>query len=241
MWRVIPFFVLLLTGCVSSWDIPSDWTYRVVSANGYNIATYSDISDTASPIHIYIEGDGNSFDAYGRPTSNPTPTGTLVRDLAARDISPNVVYMARPCQFVNSLLCSEKDWTDGRFSAQIVDAMALVITNIAQNRPVVLIGYSGGAMISGLIIHRHPELNVQKWITVAGVLNHSDWTSYFGDVPLIHSLDMNTLPHVRQSHYIALGDRVVPNELSRRWVGAHDLHVLTDATHSHFPRIDLNF
>lgn len=241
MWRLYITFALFMCACVRTWHAPSDWTYRVLEYDGYRIVTYSDIIDSSSPIHIYIEGDGNAFDGYGRPTLNPTPTGTLVRDLAAADMAINVAYIARPCQFVTSDRCTQSDWTDGRFSPDIIESMADAVQEIAQNRPIVLIGYSGGAMISGLIIEHHPELNVQKWVTIAGVLNHSDWTSYFGDTPLDLSLNMNGLPNISQTHYIASNDTVVPNALSWRWVGADDLRVIPNATHTKFPDLFLDF
>ncbi len=235
------FLSCLLSGCVSSWVVPSDFTYNIVRSGRYDIVTYHRISDNTSPVHIYIEGDGNSFDAYGRPTSDPTPTGTFVRDLAARDTSPNVAYIARPCQYIKSSQCDVSDWTDGRFSENVISAMSDTVRYIADNRPVVLIGYSGGAMISGLIIQNNPDLSVKQWITIAGVLNHSDWSSYFEDAPLSRSLNMNALPQISQLHYIAYGDRVVPNGLSERWVDDADLVVVTDATHDYFPNLNLQF
>ena len=230
-----------MAGCASTWHAPSDFIYAPVVAGKYTLATYQRLSDTTSPIHIYIEGDGNSFDARGVPTSDPTPNGTLVRDMAARDTSPNVVYLARPCQYIMSPTCTRSDWTDGRFSPDVIDSMTVAIKTLAQKRPIVLIGYSGGAMVSGVIINQKPEMKIERWITVAGVLNHSDWTSYFGDAPLSKSLDMTALPAVSQAHYIVDGDRIVPNHLSRRWVGAENLIKIPNAKHDKIPEINLDF
>lgn len=228
-------FLLLLSGCAQTIEPPSGFVFVPITAGQYTILTAQRLTDTTSPIHIYIEGDGNSFDARGYSTDDPTPTGTLVRDLAMHDTSPNVVYMARPCQYIMSDACRRSDWTIGRFSDKLVKSMSDAISDISHNRPVVLIGYSGGAMISGLVITHHPEINVLKWVTIAGVLNHGDWTEYFGDTPLSASLDMDTLPHIPQLHIIAIGDRVVPNLLSERWVGTGDLVRVPNARHNNFP------
>lgn len=232
---------LLLIGCAPAWHAPSDFIYAPISAGKYTLATYQHLSDTTSPIHIYIEGDGNSFNARGIPTSDPTPHGTLVRDMAARDTSPNVVYLARPCQYIMSSACTASDWTDGRFSADIIDSMTQAIKTLAQNRPIVLIGYSGGAMVSGIVINQNPEMKVMHWITVAGVLNHADWTRFFGDKPLTKSLNMTALPRVPQTHYIISGDRVVPNHLSRKWVFGEKLLEIPNATHDKIPELHLGF
>lgn len=220
---------------------PLDVLPTPVRAGGYDIAMWQKITDAKSPVHIYIEGDGHAFDGHGRPTRDPTPRGTFVRDLAAADTSANVAYIARPCQFVMSPECSVTDWTNGRFSPQIVSAMADVVRNISQSRPVILIGYSGGAMISGLIIEKNPDIDVKKWITIAGVLNHKEWTEYFGDTPLSASIDMNTLPHVPQVHYVAQTDVVVPIALTRRIAAPSDIVVVPNSTHNKFPDFDIDF
>ncbi|MDW3024776.1 MAG: hypothetical protein R8N50_03790 [Alphaproteobacteria bacterium] len=238
---MICFLSLLLSGCVSAWRAPSDFIYVPIVSGNYTIASYQHLSDTTSPIHIYIEGDGSSFDAYGMPTSNPTPNGTLVREMVARDTSPNIVYLARPCQYIMSDACSKTDWTDGRFSPNIINSMAYAIKSVADRRPIILIGYSGGAMVSGIVINQNPDMDIKRWITIAGVLNHADWTSYFGDAPLSKSLDMITLPRVPQSHYIVQNDDVVPNILSYKWVDGHDLTIIPNARHGKIPDINLDF
>lgn len=234
-------FVSVLYACAPAWYAPSDFTYSPIDTGDYDIVTYQCMSDTTSPVHLYIEGDGHSFDSNGLPTSNPTPKGTFMRDLAMRDVSPNVVYMARPCQFIMSQSCTASDWTSGRFSQRIIDSMSVAVNSVVGTRPVVLIGYSGGAMISGLIIEQNPKLNVKKWITIAGVLNHSEWTEYFGDVPLSDSKNLNALPRVSQLHYVAQHDKVVPTELSQRWTGGENMIVVPGATHSKFPKIEIEF
>ena len=233
--------LLLLCGCAATWRAPSDFIYAPIVVGDYTLATYQRLSDTTTPIHIYIEGDGNSFNGRGVPTSDPTPNGTLVRDIAARDSAPNVAYIARPCQYIMSPACHQADWTDGRFSQEIVNSVRDAVKTLAQKRPIVLMGYSGGAMISGLIINQNPDMSISRWVTIAGVLNHTDWTEYFGDQPLTKSVDMKKLPVLPQIHYIAPNDSVVPNSLSKKWVGPEKLVVVPNATHSKFPEIEIKF
>ena len=235
------FLSLLLVGCVGAWVSPDDFVRRDVRAGEYEIMTYQKITDATAPVHIYIEGDGHAFNGHGLPTADPTPRGTLVRDLVARDLGPNVAYIARPCQFIMSPACSESDWTDGRFSPDIVDATANAIKEIAGRRPVVLVGYSGGGLLAGLIINRYPEIKVQKWITIAGVPNHTAWTGYFGDSPLTKSLDLEKLPRVPAVHYIGARDRVVPPELSCKFFPADQIREIPTAGHTDFKKLDIDF
>lgn len=235
----IIFPIFLLCGCAISGRAPDNLMPMSVGSYGYEVAVWGRGDNPTAPVHIYIEGDGNSFDSNGVPTDNPTPHSHLVRDMAAASQSENVFYLARPCQFVMSPQCNVRDWTTGRFSAQIVDTMADAVRKLAGNRPVVLIGYSGGAMISGLIVFRHPDIDVRTWVTVAGVLNHTDWTEYFGDSPLSDSLDLNELPRIHSLHYVAEYDEVVPRTLSQKWVGAENLIIVPGATHSQMKNLKL--
>jgi len=226
---------LLLAGCVGTATPPDDLQVLHSPGGKYDIAYWARDTDPRALVRIYIEGDGHAFDGHGRPTRDPTPRGHLVRDWVAADTSPNVAYLARPCQYVMSPECTTHDWTDARFSQDIITEMSAAVRRIAHGRPVVLVGYSGGAMISGLIIEQNPDLNVREWITVAGVLNHADWTTYFSDSPLSGSLNMNTLPRVSARHYVAENDKVVPRALSQRWIGVENLIVVPNAIHNNFP------
>lgn len=236
------FLLFFLAGCagVSAVDM-GGLQYSEINAGKYTIATWSRISDKKSPVHVYVEGDGNAFDARGMPTRDPTPRGTMLRRLVLRDNSENVVYMARPCQFVMSDSCVVTDWTSGRFSADIIDSMAIALKQMVVDKPVVLIGYSGGAMVTGLIIQNHPDINVQKWVTIAGVLNHSDWTEYFDDMPLSGSLNLNELPHINQVHYVGTRDKTVPLSLSQKWVAEKDLITLDGYSHNDFEILQIDF
>ena len=234
MKRVLLCFLLVACAGVN-WVVPDGFQYVPIKTDSYEIATWQKIDNPKNNlIHIYIEGDGHAFDAYGQPTSDPTPRGTLMRDLAVADNFENVVYMARPCQFIMDDNCSESDWTDGRFSQKIIDAQSRAIKQIAKNKSVTLIGYSGGAMVSGLVIKQNPKLKVDKWITIAGVLNHKMWTEYFGDEPLMKSLNMETLPNVPQVHFIGGHDKVVPYDLAKNWANEENIKLIPNASHDDF-------
>ena len=242
MGRLLGLFLLFCIAGCTFYDLKSDsFTYQVISTKYFDIATWQKITDVDSPIHIYIEGDGNSFDAMGRPTSDPTPNNDFLQNLAVHDSWANVVYMARPCQFIMSKGCNVSDWTDGRFSYKIIESMSEAIRKIAKNKQIILIGYSGGAMVSGLVIKNNSDLNVVKWITVAGVLNHKMWTEYFGDSPLSQSLDLDELPNVPQLHYVAEYDEIVPLSLINEMTKGKNVIVVPGATHDSLNGLTIDF
>ena len=221
----------------TDWRSTSGMVKKNIRTGKYEIYTQQRILDNVSPINIYIEGDGNSFTKRGVPTHNPTPVSTLVRDMADADNAVNVAYIARPCQYIMSKTCTQSDWTDGRFSPEIVQAIQDAIKQVAGNRPISLIGYSGGALISGYIIKHNPDMNFIQWVTVSGVLNHNDWTSFFGDKPLKKSVDLDTLPDIKQVHFVAEQDKVVPRKLSEKWTRGQPMIVIKGATHNDYPKM----
>ena len=235
MKKLFLFFVCIgFCGCGANYSVPDDFEYKPIETSQHTIATWQKISDKNQPIHIYIEGDGRAFFANGAVSPDPTPHDNFVRDLVAHDMYSNVVYIARPCQFIRDENCDFHDWTDARFSKNNIDSVANVIRKISNNRPVVLIGYSGGALMTGLVIQQNPDIKVQKWITIAGVLNHHDWTNYFGDAPLMQSMDLDSVPNVPQIHYAGDNDSVVPVVLSQKWVDENSLNIIPGATHTNF-------
>ena len=89
-------------------------------------------------------------------------------------------------------------------------------------------------MVSGLIINQNPNLKFDKWITIAGMLNHKKWTQYFGDEPLDMSLNMEKLPKIKQTHFVGARDSVVPYNLAKTWADEKDIVLIDRATHNDF-------
>ena len=225
------FLFFSLTAC-ATFKAPQEFSYIPVKQNTYTLATWQKITDDKAPIYIFVEGDGNAFNYRGLPTKDPTPKSTFLREMAFKNTNKNIVYLARPCQYIKTQNCKEEDWTSGRFSPKIVSDTARAIKQIAKDKEIVLIGYSGGALLSGLIIKNYPEIKIKKWITVAGVLNHKEWTEFFGDEPLTNSLNLRTLPTVLQTHYVGTKDKTVPLELSKKWIKEENLIIVPKAKHN---------
>ena len=228
---------LLLSACATENPL-KDMRFKTVSSGDYTMASWYKITEPKQPVKIYIEGDGHAFDSDGQPTEDPTPEGLFLRKLAVGDTSPNVVYLARPCQYIMGSNCTQKDWTTGRFSKAIIDSMEAGVgawKKKAKTDKVILVGYSGGAMIASQIAARHPN-DVEKLITIAGVLDKDKWTEYHNDEPLSDSVNLNikSLDSVRQTHYIGEKDKIVPPDLAKDVLGEDNSSVIIvkGATHN---------
>lgn len=212
----------ILAGCAAPLTVPPEFKQTTVETADFDFAVWQKIEQPNAPYKIYIEGDGYAFNAYGRPTNDPTPRGTFMRQTAFADTHPNVVYMARACQFIQHKKCEQKYWTTARFAPEIVAAQASAIGQIVGTRPVTLVGFSGGAQIAGLIAVAHPEIKVRKIITIGGNLDHPAWTAYHNVPPLADSADLNdyraAFAKIPQVHYVGAKDTVIPPALNQDFV-----------------------
>ena len=212
-------------------QVPQRYQYKEIQTPSFTLAAWVKEDSKTAPFHIYIEGDGRAYTNSGFPSKNPTPKSQLMRQMAFADKAPNVAYIARSCQFVRDSVCTQEDWTIARFSPRAVVSMATAIKKVSGLRPVKIFAYSGGALLSGLVIVNYPEIKVKKWTTYAGLLNHSSWTQYKRLAPLTKSLDLIQLPLVPQMHYAGKKDKVIPIKLSILWTNNRNLVIVPNATH----------
>ena len=76
---------------------------------------------------------------------------------------------------------------------------------------------------------------------MAGVLNHTMCTEYFGDSPLSQSLDLDELPNVPQLHYVAEYDEIVPLSLINEMTKGKNVIVVPGATHDNLNGLTIDF
>ena len=236
MKKIFVILCFILCGC-SSITVPESFIYKEIENGDFIIASWQKISNPQGVYKIYIEGDGYAFNAYGKPTQNPTPKGTLVRELAFGDDSENVVYLARPCQYVKSPICSKRHWTTARFAPEIINAEYDAIKQIAGNNTVILIGFSGGAQVAGLVSTAKTGLNIKKVITIAGNLDHLAWTQYHNLPPLNESMNLENyhkqFANIPQVHYVGEKDDVIPPVLTKEFIeDDSQIIIVSNATHN---------
>lgn len=222
MRTVLILLSLCLSACAAPLQIPPTFKPAVIETEDFDFAVWEKNEQPNAPYKIYIEGDGHAFNAFGDPTSDPTPEGTLMRQIAFGDTHPNVVYMARACQFVQHKKCAQKYWTTARFAPEIVTAQTQAIKQLVHHNPVTLVGFSGGAQIAGLVAVTAADIKVQKIITIGGNLDHPSWTEYHRVPPLSDSADLNNyreaFARFKQAHYVGAKDMVMPPFLNQNFV-----------------------
>lgn len=181
----------------------------------------------AGPVLIaYLEGDGFAWVSRTRASDDPTPLHPTGLRLAAADPSPAVLYLGRPCQYVQpaeARNCSDRYWTDHRFAPEVVEAVNRALDQAkaqAGAGRLVLIGYSGGGAVAALAAARRSD--VAAWATVASPLDSGAWTRHHEVSPLSGSLDPTTdaprLAALPQIHFAGAEDETVPAAIVRSFL-----------------------
>ena len=215
-----------LAACATSHSLPEAAGFKAseIATSSFKIASLQRLTNPAAPIVIYIEGDGMAWKSKGSRSHNPTPRNAVGMNLALIDPAPNVVYLARPCQFVaQDPLCTPSVWTDDRFSEKAIEAMHDAVRAIApEDRPVHLVGYSGGAAIAvHLAARREHVLSLR---TIAGNLSVHALNEHHKVSPMPSALDpLEIAPKVKnipQAHWTSARDTIVPPFVARDFIAA---------------------
>jgi predicted esterase len=240
------FLPLLLAACAAdpafqadALAAPAHLQLERLQAGPFVLTAYARISAPAQPLHLYIEGDGYAWATRTEPSPDPTPRQAMGLALAAADTSPNVVYLARPCQYTPRALnpaCGPAYWTDKRYAPEVAAAMDEAVSHYAAlltGPPRLdLIGYSGGAALAVLVAARRSD--VASLRTVAGNLD-SEYVNRLHHVSAMPtSLNpIDSAPRLAatpQLHFSGEGDPIVPPSVAERFAaaaGGHCVHTYT--------------
>lgn len=196
-----------------------------IQTNPFLIATWSRITAPVHSLRVYIEGDGFAWKSRTQPSDDPTPRKPIGLTLAATDKNQNVLYIARPCQFIGPPLpahCDKRVWTSDRFSPSVIDAMNDALSQFVKQYPGVkleLIGYSGGGNIAAILAERRTD--VRSLRTVAGNLDvaYVNAIHHVSAMPdAVSAIDrasaLRTMP---QLHFSGDTDKTVTPEVAQRF------------------------
>ena len=226
--------IFFFVGCVNSIPNPDerksnalnlleskkDIFQKNIKTSTFNLFSLQKISNTCenNTINIYIEGDGLSWISRNQISSNPTPINPLSLKLMLSDSSNCKIYIARPCQYLNSSMCEKKYWTSHRFNNNVIQSYKEALDNIKKdykNNNFNLIGYSGGAAVALLTASNRNDIN--SITTIAGNLDTQAWTKMHNISSLNGSLNPTDfsfkLNNIKQHHLIGIDDEIVPKEV----------------------------
>ncbi len=221
--------VITLAGCVpvstSRVAQKNGFTQAYVQTEKFRLATYKKINKPGKDINIYIEGDGRAWITRSMLSTDPSPRTSTVMQLAALDPNPNVVYLARPCQYSPGDLktvCHAKYWSAARYSPTVVQSINDAITqikNYAKAKKVNLIGYSGGGTLAVLVAAKRTDIASIR--TIAGNLDLTTMDKIHNTTPLRESIDPLSVAmkvkDIPQIHFCGAKDKIVPPVVAKNF------------------------
>lgn len=232
------FLFVALSGCatpgshsnadrIAAWAAEQGFSATTVQADAFRLAAFvRKSSDHGDSLSIYIEGDGAAWATPYHPPRDPTPRTPISLELAAADASATVIYLGRPCQYLDPRAlqdCDSAYWTERRFAPEVVAAYDAAINrqkSALAARRLRLVGYSGGGVLATLLAARRDD--VELLITVAAPLAVAQWVAAHAASPLTGSLDPADLDQnvrlPRSVHFAGGKDRVVPESVVQGFV-----------------------
>lgn len=197
---------------------PAFMVERDIDAGDFAISAWERMHARHQVATIYIEGDGVHQRLHQTSGTTPTPKNPVALHLASRDLSKNLAYLARPCQYLKnpqSKGCDEAYWREKRYTPEVFTAYQNALDDIATRYDITgfhLVGYDGGANIAAILAAKRKD--VLSLRTVAGDLNPDLESDLDKHKPLVsnsllavdHGLALSAVP---QHHYIGAADEIV--------------------------------
>ena len=201
---------------------------EIFNTKKFRLFTLRKITKSDKPLTVYIEGDGQPWLSRHRVSTNPTPRNPLALKLAIKDTTPNILYIARPCQFIElntDINCHSTYWTNKRFSPEVIQSIDEVINAVKQQariQQIRLVGFSGGGAIATILAAQRDDVVDVR--TVAGNLDIDAFTEAHQVSPMTGSINpilyADKLIAVPQIHYIGDKDNVVTEKVINSYLSA---------------------
>lgn len=227
--------VLLLSACNSvetrlknadSISSENHFKKKSIHTELFKLVSFQKITHPSKTAVIYIEGDGFAWKNKYQVSPNPTPNNPVALNLATIDSSSIVVYIARPCQYVdldNETNCHFQYWTNKRASEEVIQSINSaieIIKNELMINKIRLVGFSGGATIAAILAARRND--VVDLRTVAGNLDIDKFIEVHNVSPLTGSVNptnyANKLIHIPQTHFLSKNDTVITDAITNSYL-----------------------
>jgi len=213
-----------------------------IATDNFLLTTYQRFDGTADnkQMVVYIEGDGMAWISRDQLSNNPTPVQPVALKLASVDMNKNVLYIARPCQYLwpqKMNACSSKYWSNKRGSEEVISSINQVISIVKQKQNIStirLIGYSGGGGIAALITARRQD--VSEFVSVSANLNYKLFTQIHNLSPMNGSIDPITaakqIASIPQIHYVGADDKIIPRQIALSF--SDKVRVINNVSHDNW-------
>lgn len=191
---------------------------RVIPGEPFSLLTVAPPNASAtnsSVLRVYIEGDGLAWRTKHQLSTHPTPVDPMALRLMLADPKTDKLYIARPCQFVQTGNCDSFFWSTGRFAPEVINAVSTVLDSLKAEggyRQIELVGYSGGATVALVLAAQRSDVFSVR--TVSGNLDPEAFCRLHHVSALSGSLNpvdfSEQLKSIPQVHFIGADDSIIP-------------------------------
>ncbi len=201
--------------------MPAFMVERFLPTGNFDLNVWERMHRPGQPMTVYIEGDGGIIQTAGKDEfkkididQNPTPQNPVGLHLASRDLSKNLAYIARPCQFIKfpeEKGCSASYWQEKRYAPEVIEGYQTALNEMKARygtKGIHLVGFGGGANIAAILAGTRDD--VLSLRTVAGNLNPAvdQNTVLAGDsMNAINYADQ--LARIPQHHFVGAADEII--------------------------------
>ena len=238
-------FSLLLVGCMTLPPQSDLFEEKQIETGYFSIAVWEKTNiQKGKPLRLYFEGDGT-----------PNPEHKVAFEFAERDPSDNVIYIARPCQWVKDRICDQKPeiFKEARFHNEIMKEMQELTEYLMKKYrapSVELIGYDGGAVVA---LNMALKVPTDRIVTIAGITDIDAYNSYHDISPKEDdeianpALNLSLLAGIPQVHYVGKEDEITPRRLVERFVARMQnpksavVKVVPNTDHVHWEGVQLDY
>ncbi len=207
--------LLFCTACSGIPQPPAGFEEKEIETEHFRIAVWEkeDIQKNGI-LRLYIEGDGT-----------PNPKEAMALKLAAKDPYPNVIVMARPCQYVNDEICTNSAiWEAERYHPEIMAEMEELTQFLIRKhkaKGIEFVAYDGGAPVAFNLAARVG--GTRRIITVAGILD-IDANSFKNNNINTETAEnavrqkKSVIAQIPQIHYVGDKDTIATRRMAERFV-----------------------
>ncbi len=192
----------------------------------FSLVAYQKLTSTQATVSIFIEGDGLAWKTKTQISTNPTPRDPVGMRIAFKDTSKNIIYLARPCQFVDieqEKNCVADYWTSKRASREVIDSYHEALNILRDEHGLNqfrLVGYSGGGTIAAILTAERDDVIDLR--TVVGNLDIDKFSEVHQVSALTGSINpanlSDKLLHIPQIHFVADGDMIITSAITDSYV-----------------------
>lgn len=244
MKTILSFFAatLFLTGCYTTTDYiqnetveriaaPMFMNHDTIKTDPFHLTSYTRVYQSNGSAVIYIEGEGHHYGRrnVGAP-HDPTPVYPMALHLAAHDLTPNVVYLARPCQYSGDetqVACPDRYKkynpeqpryaNEDRFSPVVIASYMQALDILKRKHGFTgyhLVGYSGGGTIATYLASMRDDVHSLR--TVAGILDTDRFAADQERLTLTDPVNpVEIAPEIKdipQQHFVGEWDDIITRD-----------------------------